>query len=62
MAMQAHLAELEKRHEALEREIQTELLRPSGDDLKVVTLKRKKLMLKEEIERLRARSTKPVLH
>ena len=62
MAMQAHLAELEKRHEALEREIQTELLRPSGDDLKVVMLKRKKLMLKEEIERLRARSTKPVLH
>lgn len=62
MAMQAHLAELEKRHEALEREIQTELLRPSGDDLKVVTLKRKKLILKEEIERLRARSTKPVLH
>jgi hypothetical protein len=62
MAMQAHLAELEKRHEALEKEIQTELLRPSGDDLRVVTLKRKKLMLKEEIERLRARSVKPVLH
>ena len=62
MAMQAHLAELEKRHEALEREIQTELHRPSGDDLKVVTLKRKKLQLKEEIERLRGKSAKPVLH
>ena len=60
MAMQAHLAELEKRHEALEKEIQTELLRPSGDDLRVVTLKRKKLMLKEEIERLR--NGKHVLH
>lgn len=60
MAVQAHLAELEKRHEALEKEIQTELLRPSGDDLRVVTLKRKKLMLKEEIERLR--NGKPVLH
>jgi hypothetical protein len=43
MAIQAHLAELEKRHEALEREIQTEMLRPSGDDLKVVSLKRKKI-------------------
>ena len=62
MTVQAHLAELEKRHEALEREIQTELLRPSGDDLRVVTLKRKKLMLKEEIERLRHRNEKPVLH
>ena len=62
MGIQAHLAELEKRHEALEREIQTEMLRPSGDDLKVVTLKRKKLMLKEEIERLRHKSAKPVLH
>lgn len=62
MAIQAHLAELEKRHEALEREIQTEMLRPSGDDLKVVTLKRKKLMLKEEIERLRHKSAKPILH
>ena len=62
MAIQAHLAELEKRHEALEREIQTEMLRPSGDDLKVVTMKRKKLMLKEEIERLRQKSSKPVLH
>ena len=62
MAMQAHLAELEKRHEALEKEIQTELLRPSGDDLRVVTLKRKKLMLKEEIERLRHKNGKPVLH
>ena len=60
MAVQAHLAELEKRHEALEKEIQTELLRPSGDDLRVVTLKRKKLMLKEEIERLR--NGKHVLH
>jgi hypothetical protein len=62
MAIQAHLAELEKRHEALEREIQLEMLRPSGDDLKVVTMKRKKLMLKEEIERLRQKSSKPVLH
>lgn len=62
MAIQAHLAELEKRHEALEREIQLEMLRPSGNDLKVVTMKRKKLMLKEEIERLRQKSSKPVLH
>lgn len=60
MTVQAHLAELEKRHDALEREIQTELTRPSGDDLKVVTLKRKKLQLKQEIERLR--TGKPVLH
>jgi hypothetical protein len=53
MALQSHLAELERRHKALEREIEQELTHPAGDDLKLVELKRKKLLLKDEIERLR---------
>jgi hypothetical protein len=53
MALQAHLAELEKRHEVLEFEIHQALMHPSIDDLTVVELKRKKLRLKEEISRLR---------
>jgi len=53
MAIQAHLAELEKRHQALENEINEALTHPSTDDLKVAELKRRKLLLKDEIARLR---------
>lgn len=53
MSMQSHLAELEKKHQALEQEITECLTHPAVDDLKVVELKRKKLQVKDEIERLR---------
>jgi hypothetical protein len=53
MSMQSHLAELEKKHEALEAEINECLTHPAVDDLKIVELKRKKLQVKDEIERLR---------
>ena len=53
MAIQSHLAELEKKHRALEEEINEALTHPSTDDLKVVELKRRKLKLKDEIARLR---------
>jgi hypothetical protein len=52
MAIQSHLAELEKRHEALEQEINEALNHPSTDDLKIVELKRRKLQVKDEIARL----------
>jgi hypothetical protein len=53
MSMQSHLAELEKKHQALESEINDCLTHPAVDDLIVVELKRRKLHLKDEIERLR---------
>jgi hypothetical protein len=53
MSMQSHLAELEKKHQALEHEINECLTHPAVDDLKIVELKRKKLQVKDEIERLR---------
>jgi len=53
MAMQSHLAELEKRHQALEVEIMEAMTHPSADDLKIAELKRKKLHVKDEIARLR---------
>lgn len=52
MPIEAHLAELEKRHQALEQEISEALLHPSADDLKILELKRKKLLVKDEIARL----------
>jgi hypothetical protein len=54
MSIQAHLAELERRHQALENEISEALTHPSTDDLKVAELKRRKLQVKDEIARLRS--------
>jgi hypothetical protein len=53
MSLQSHLAELQKKHQALEEQINDCLVHPATDDLKLVELKRKKLLLKDEIERLR---------
>ena len=53
MSMQSHLAELERRHRALEREIDEAIAHPATDDLTIAELKRKKLLVKDEITRLR---------
>lgn len=52
MAIQAHLAELEKRHRALEQELEDALAHPSSDDMTIAELKRRKLQVKDEIARL----------
>jgi hypothetical protein len=53
MSMQSHLAELEKKHQALDAELADCLAHPAVDDLRIVELKRRKLLVKDEIERLR---------
>lgn len=53
MTIHAHLSELERRHHALEAEIAEAMSHPSSDDLKIAELKRRKLQVKDEIERLR---------
>ncbi|HYQ06280.1 MAG TPA: DUF465 domain-containing protein [Xanthobacteraceae bacterium] len=53
MAIESHLAELEKRHQALEHELAEALTHPSIDNLHIAELKRKKLHVKDEIARLR---------
>jgi len=53
MAIESHLAELQKRHQALEAEISEALTHPSTDDLHLTELKRRKLQVKDEIARLR---------
>ncbi|GEO86099.1 MULTISPECIES: YdcH family protein [Alphaproteobacteria] len=54
MTMQAHLESLEKKHGALEEKLHTALTSPSVDDHRIAELKRLKLRLKDEMERLRA--------
>jgi hypothetical protein len=61
MAIQAHLVELERKHRVLENELHEALLHPSTDDLRIAELKRRKLLVKDEIERLRG-STGETLH
>ncbi len=53
MAIEAHLVELEKRHQALDQEISEALAHPATDDLRIAELKRRKLHVKDEIARLR---------
>ena len=53
MAIESHLAELKRRHQALEQEISEALNHPSTDALTIVELKRRKLHVKDEIARLR---------
>ena len=53
MTIKERLAELELQHKALEHEIAEALGQSSFDDLKIKELKRQKLMLKDEMERLR---------
>ncbi|MEX0838451.1 MAG: DUF465 domain-containing protein [Parvibaculum sp.] len=52
MALESHIAELRDRHKALEQEIDAEIHHPSSDDLHIAELKKQRLRLKEEIERL----------
>ena len=53
MTSEIHLSELERQHKALEDEIAEALTHSSTDDLKIAELKRRKLQLKDQIERLR---------
>ncbi|MBV2183102.1 MAG: DUF465 domain-containing protein [Rhizobium sp.] len=54
MTMQAHLESLEKKHGALEEKLHTALTSPSINDAHIAELKRLKLRIKDEMERLRA--------
>jgi hypothetical protein len=56
MTIESHVAELERRHQTLEKEIEEALAHPGIDTLAVNELKRKKLLLKDEIARLTADS------
>lgn len=53
MPLHSHLVELERKHQALERQIQDTLAQPSSDGLRLAELKRRKLQLKDEIAKLR---------
>ncbi len=53
MSVESHLAQLERKHQALKDAIAAEQAHPACDDTKVAAMKRKKLLLKDEISKLR---------
>lgn len=60
MALQAHLVELERKHKVLETELHEALVHLSTDDLQIVELKRRKLLLRDEIVRLKSAASDTV--
>jgi hypothetical protein len=57
MSLQTHLSQLAAKHDALERELHDAIHSPSTNDLRIAELKRKKLQLKDEIQRLQSSET-----
>ena len=53
MSIQSHLAELERKHQALESELAEALAHPSVDDMTIADLTRRRLQVKDEIARLK---------
>ena len=58
MSLANHLEELQRKHGDIDRELDEALLHPSIDDLQIANLKRRKLAIKDEIEKLKAEPTR----
>ncbi len=52
MSLSSHLAELKKKHQHLSMEVEEAQKSPGVDGLHIAELKKQKLKIKEEIERL----------
>lgn len=52
MSVTSHIAELKKKHEHLSDMVLQAQRAPGSDDLQIASLKKQKLKIKEEIERL----------
>ena len=52
MALSSHLQELRKKHQHLSESVEMAQRHPGSDALKIAELKKQKLKLKEEINRL----------
>ena len=57
MSLASHLEELQRKHGDIERQLGEAMNHPSVDDLQLVMLKRRKLALTDEIEKLKGDPT-----
>ena len=53
MAVQGHIQELSAKHRRLQELIETEMAHPDWDEVRIAALKKEKLRIKDELERLR---------
>ena len=53
MALEAHIKELADKHHKLQELIEAEMTHSGWDEVRVAQLKKEKLRLKDELERLR---------
>jgi hypothetical protein len=53
MALQGHVQELSEKHQKLQKLIEAEMAHPDWDEVRVAALKKEKLRIKDELERLR---------
>ncbi len=53
MALQGQIDELSEKHKKLEERIHDEMAHPDWDETQVAALKKEKLRIKDELERLR---------
>jgi hypothetical protein len=56
MSVESHIAELVRKHGEIEKKIAETALHPSSDPLEIAQLKRRKLQLKDEIERMKVKT------
>lgn len=54
MALQGHMQELSEKHRKLQELIESEMAHPDWDEVRVAALKKEKLRVKDEIEKLRS--------
>jgi hypothetical protein len=54
MALQGHINHLSNQHKKIENIIESEMSNPDWDEIQVAALKKQKLRIKDELERLRA--------
>ena len=62
MSLKLHLTELVRHHQAMDSAIALEEQHPSVDDVKLHEMKRKRLQLKDEIEKLRQETEHATTH
>ena len=56
MALDTHLREIADKHQKLQELIEAEMANSAWDEMRVAALKKEKLRLKDELERLRGSS------
>ena len=53
MALQGHINHLSNQHKKIQDIIENEMANPDWDEIRVLALKKQKLRIKDELERLR---------